>query len=286
MRKRKLFLIVVISLLWISPALAHKEANSAGFWPYFTAKQEFTVYGDAAMNSGVVIALKPGADISLRDYGTPAKIGDVWGNWYSVMYVQGNDYGSGYIWSGEGLSNESLKYGEQSFIYEVAPDMDNYLAAVTLKAFDKNGKLLSQSPGVTVGLEVANNIYLRSLDADGLENVDFIAQLYMTAEACGFPSYELYYAWTDNKLVVLPEAITMGGEGIYTSFAENVIFPAGGAPYNIIVKVVSSFEPLDEDSYLTKDDFATEVYRWDGKQAVLIKQDPAILDWRKAEQGE
>lgn len=278
---RKVLLIMLI-LLWVSPVLAHKAADSAGFWPYFTARQEFTVYTEASVDSEKMIALKPGADISLRDYGASARIDNVWGNWHRVMYVQGADSGVGYIWSDKGLVNESLMYGEQRFIYEVTRDMENYLADVTLRAFDKNGKLLSQTQTLTVSLEVANNVFLRSLDGDGLDNVDFIAQLYMIAEACGYPSYELYFAWTDNKLLTLPEVVTMGGEGIYTSYGENVMFPAGGAPYNTIIKVVTSFEPLDEDSYLTKDSFAIEVYRWDGKQATLYPQDPAVLDWRKS----
>lgn len=283
---RKILLFLVLLLLSCSPALANKPADSAGFWPYFTAAHDYAVYEGATEESSVVAILKPGADISLQDYGVSAKIGNVWGNWYKVMYVQGNDIGTGYIWSGEGLINRSLMYGEQRFVYEVTHDEETYLSAVVLKAFDKNGKLLDQTPAMQVSFEIANNIIFTALDGDGLEGVAFIAQIYMTAEACGFPSYKMYYAWTDDKLVPLPEAVTMGGEGIYTSFDESVIFPSGGAPYNTIVKVICAYEPLGEDGYETKDTFAAEIYRWDGKQAVMQKQDPATLNWRTTKKEE
>ena len=283
---RKYLIIPILILCMAASVEAHKPADSVGFWPYFTAEREFAVYTEAAHDSEITATLKPGADVSVKEYRRQEKIGNTYVNWYSITYVQGDEAGAGFVYTPDGLVNQSLMYGEKRFIYQVDADTENYLAAITLKAFDKNGKLLSQTPAVEVSLAVTNNIYFTALDSDGLENVEFVAQLYMTAEACGYPIYELFYAWVNDRFVQLPEAITMGGEGIYTSYEEKVVLPAGGAPYNTIVRVVCVYEPLDEDDYRTKDSFAAEIFRWDGAKAVSHRQDQSVLNWRKTEPEE
>lgn len=128
-------------------------------------------------------------------------------------------------------------------------------------------------------------------DPSYLDNVQLVLKLTFSGEMCGVPYCEFYHAWTGESLVKLPEAISMGGEGVDTSFGESVLLPSEGAPWNSIVKFVVASPPpdyddddaMDENSRprYDSDQYTAIFYHWDGKQLLLRQQNADLLNWRK-----
>lgn len=280
---RKLFLCI-LGLLITASACYADVYSEMGLTPYFTLKAEARVYAasDIAADSFVCA---PGAKISVVEYTDGGKIDGRFTNWYKVRYLNGGEDVTGYMRTPDSLQNEAFEYKETHFTYTTDVDEENYTATVELKAV-KNAQVIG-SCTMHVYPEAVNNVVITALSGHGLDGVDFVIKMYLSGEMCGVPIYEYYYAWAGAEFVTLPEAITMGGEGIETSYAESVILPANGAPWGTIIKTVATYEPVGgEDSYETKDDFAAQFYRWQGKEAVPYQQTPTILNWRDKEAAE
>ena len=81
----------------------------------------------------------------------------------------------------------------------------------------------------------------------------------------------------------------LGGAGVETIYHESIISPGLGARDGIIIKLVRAQKMIEVDfeEYVEGESFyAAELYRWDGREASLIKQDPGILGWFEKATGD
>lgn len=275
---KKLFLLLLI-LAVFTPACYADVYTETGVTPYVVLKEAAAVHA-APDIAAARVELAPGTRVSIGEYATGGKLSNgKYINWYEVRYAADGKTVAGYMYTPDWLQNESLSYKDIDFVYEVTATEDGYGTQVIFKAV-KNGQTLA-SHTMQVAREAVQNPLVTVISGNGLDGVAFVAKLSFNGEMCGIPIYDFYYAWAGDNLVKLPEAISMSGEGIETSYAESVILPANGAPWGTIVKTVATYEPVGgEDSYETKNDFAAQFYRWNGKEAVPVGQTPTILNWR------
>lgn len=275
---KKLLFLLAILFLFSTQALAYDELTSKEFKNFFTAGQAYDVYENKSLESRVIASIKPGAEVFVIGQGPTEKRGNFYGCWFEVEL--GAKAGTGYIFADAMLSSNSVLYAETRFIYEHKPDGSKNWAWLTLKALDKNGRLLAQSAPVRT--IIREPFLLPPLTSNGLAGVRCIIRLAVSGEACGVPDCYFYYAWTGSELVLLPSSLNLGGAGMEVIYNESVIFPSGGAPRDTIIKVLKSTEFLvhnEEEESIKGVDYAAQIYLWDGKRALPQKQNPKLFDW-------
>lgn len=197
--------------------------------------------------------------------------------WVKIAYTKNNIQQQGYVWAGL-LSLQPLRRGNTKFIFGI----DKYTANKTAKADDYvQGKY-------TIILKLLRNdtivnryTFLRDKDESfsfvdtklttglGLKNVSYIARLNCSGEACGIPSYSLYFAIVNDKILKLPTLMSVGDADIYFH-DETFTFPAekNGKPNTIIwdMKEEAATEKLNKKGEpVYKKTSKRKLYSWNGK---------------------
>lgn len=276
----KRILLLTAFFLGLSSSGAHAESDVKDYQTYLTAERAYDVHAQESPASPVVSKIKPGDAVFIADRGP--NVGDGYNQiaWYKITHGPDGAAGAGYILTDLFLQNNSLTHGTTRFVCERKLDKKHNLATITLKAFDKNGKLQSISEPVTTIF--ADLLQLEPVADHGLSDVQLIIHLYTSGEACGIPDCSYYYAWTGTDLALLPTAISLGGAGMDVIYDEALVFPDGGAPADTIIKVIKAteyFNESEEDYRVKGERYAAQVYLWNGKRVAPQSPEPKLFNW-------
>jgi len=196
--------------------------------------------------------------------------------WVKISYTKNNMPKQGYVWAGL-LSLKPLRRGNTKFIFGI----DKFTADKKAKADDyiqgkytivlkllQNDTILNQYSFTRNKDESFSFTDTKVMSGMGLKNVSNIATLYHGGEACGIASNTLYFAVVNNKIVKLPNLMSVGDADIY-SHDETFTFPAekNGRPNTIIwnMKEEEATEKLDKKGWpIYKKTSARKLYNWNG----------------------
>lgn len=282
---RTLFGSACLLLLLANVALAQKETGSN--------IQNLTVYAEPRPDSLVLTQLTAVTDIISGRQRLDLKTRD--GNdpqWYEVEYEHEGRARSGYMLTTLRIGGE-LRIGEVSFHHVMYREPEKPANVVVVYARNQAGLLSSLTIEVVAAYSTLSQFKQpegRPAEEKGmeptLENVQAVIELHADTDACGYPDIRHYFAWTGSELAALPRAASFiawsGDKGI--NCIETIIWPGLGAPEGYIIKLthlqdVLSTGESDYDYEVVGNSYATGLYQWDGRQARLIEQKPAILGW-------
>ncbi len=204
-------------------------------------------------------------------------------SWVSISFK--NKLGNiqkGFVWKGF-LALGFVKTNQNYFLttfdkIEKDTNAENYGInnySFSVKVLDKNKTFLTQK---TIEKNVSESAFFqnKSIGGLGLKNLADIYRISFSGQACGIPTYYLYFGWNGKKLLELPEKYEVGDAGAYYH-AEDFIFPkeAGGKP-DMIIRKHKSAENNDAsgtvDTYVFNVEQWTETYKWTGEKAVFLKK--------------
>lgn len=289
---RKYLMIVFVCLFsGVAAQAYYTQEDIDAATPFYVVEAALTVYPVMDASRKPLMQLHPGAEITVLKYEKFERIdGAVCCSWYKIRYEQNGADGEGYIMfpGPDSPDHNGLRFEDVSFKfrYDYGNDASG-MGVMTVEAIDKTGNV-SLCRFEVYGESTASS-RLTAWGETGFSNVELVLQLSLSPESCA-PSYEYYFAWTGKALVLLAKAGQMWDippEGDW--YAEYVLLPMHGAPANTIIKAVYFADefnvtdaepyPLDgNDIYPLKEEYALEMYRWDGAKVVPVKQNPAIIE--------
>ncbi|MEO7311539.1 MAG: SH3 domain-containing protein [Chitinophagaceae bacterium] len=193
--------------------------------------------------------------------------------WYLVHYTKNTENRTGYVWGGnlclnpmrrtdikfliglKGLAKRKSKGSNESFDVMVAElkvlRNDSLLDRVSWDLWSTEGFAYNGS---------------RVLPASGLKDVKYLLQTLFSGGACGIPTITQYLAWTGEKLLLLPQLMSVADAGVF-SHDEQFVFPTdkNGKP-GTIIKTIED-EETDEKEHTTSKK-STMRFIWNGEKAI------------------
>lgn len=262
-------LILLICLLFPVPGLAF--ANQANMIPCYVTDRPARVYAQPNSQSPVIFEIEAGTEIPLPAYAP--NLDANWEPWYKIQFDEDGVVREGYVWHYEGIDKNVLKFGDVTFSYHIESDEENeFSARICLTAV--NGKTIVSHSMEAMGFFGYPRFIPKS--GRGLDNVQLILALCAVPDFCA-PVFEYFWAWDGKRLLQLPLAL-YDTQPENDWYVEHLIFPAGGAPNNTIVKTIYYATEFDEGNNPLDLEYATIVYQWNGKEAVPITQNPDIIN--------
>ncbi|MES2773190.1 MAG: SH3 domain-containing protein [Bacteroidota bacterium] len=193
--------------------------------------------------------------------------------WYFVHYTKNNTSHKGYIWGGN-LCLTPMRRAETKFLFGLkglvkrkAKDSNEIFDVMVaeMKALRNDSIIAKVSWDVGSTESLASNT-AKVLPGGGLKNVKYLLLTSLSGEACGVAAITQYIAWTGEKLLLLPQLMSVGDAGVY--FHDEVfVFPAdkNGKPGKIYKKTEE--EETDEKEKTTSKKY-TVTFLWDGEKAI------------------
>lgn len=280
---KKIIISLICVFLFASCAYADIFADLK-VTPRAVLKNDAAVKDSPKADAADVAFLSGGAEVAiiymLED---GERINGRYGDWYRVGY---GDSREGFLWTEDGLKPEILSFKDVRFYYTFGAYDDDSFLPVTLHA-TRNGRELARKT-MEIIPEEQNGMAFGVKDPHGLDNVELVLHLHFSGEMCGVPISDYFFAWTGTEFAELPGSLSFGGEGVETSYAESILLPGDGVPWNTIFRIVGAYPPSEYGEYdeeypmprYDSDQFAVQIYRWDGQKAVPQKQNADILKWR------
>ncbi|WP_310557427.1 hypothetical protein [Flavobacterium sp.] len=238
---------------------------------------------EPSVNGKIVDSLQLGKKgLLLKITDQTLKLKGIEAQWVEISFNNNGISNSGYIWQGFlALDFKTIK--DLTFLTSLEKIELKQEVEFTTKKHNISVKVLNPSNEILDSKEYKNNLSESYFFQDkcigdlGLKNISEIYRISFSGEACGIPTYYLYYAWNNKNLIVLPEKYQVGDADVYYHI-ENFIFPkeAGGKPDQII-KVIEEAEEIEKkDSngeFMMKISKWNESYSWNGLKAILTKKD-------------
>lgn len=210
------------------------------------------------------------------------------GPWLRVSYTKNNEGRTGYVWQGL-VSCKPLRRGDTKFVYAIERKADSVVRQeddskivlprylVRVKVI-KNGQILARAAFMTPNDESANFSDARIMSGMGLTGVQQIVVLSFTGAACAIPTYDYYFAWTQDSLFVrLPDKMNVADAGA-AYHTETFTFPneKKGKPDLIrwdMTEEEATEEEKDGEPVLKVTDRQSVVYAWDfiNKKITVVK---------------
>jgi len=208
------------------------------------------------------------------------------GPWLSINYIRNGVHKSGYIWQGL-VSCKPMRRGDVKFVYGIERRADSIYRRgknwdtiprflVKLKVI-RNGTILAKATLTTYDDESANTSEGKVMSGMGLANVQNIVVLSFSGEACGIPTLDYYFAWTNNnQLVRLSNKMNVVDAGSL-DHSETFTFPneKNGKPDRIIWNMINeeASDKIDKhgEYIMEVTDKKTTTYIWDGVNGTISK---------------
>jgi hypothetical protein len=201
------------------------------------------------------------------------------GPWLRISYVRNNVTKSGYVWQGL-VSCAPIRRGDTKFVYGIERRADSsfvsgmgketirrYLVRVKVV---KNGSILAKAGFITFDDESANFSDGKIMSGMGLTNVQHVVVFSFTGGACAVPTYDYYFAWTkDSLLVRLPDKMNVSDAGNFYH-SEKFTFPnekngrADLIRWEMTEEEGGEEEEKDGSPILKLTAKKSVVYQWDG----------------------
>lgn len=268
--------IIVLAVFLLCAATVWANDDVSLGKHYFALAQPASIYAEPEPDSRVLAQLEPGAELTLGRFIKLKEIDGRYWRWYAVDFEFKGVVNKGYIWTPEIYANDRLRYGDARFYAAVQYLDDLKKGTATLYA-----QFNDVAVSVSVDLVSTSSYSLTAIDT-GLQGIETIVLLSVSNEACGYPDEKHYFAWTGKELLPLQSAIYFFDEWAGISYHERIIWPKDGAPEGTFIKVTQAVE-IWEDEYGGYHDgqsrYATQVYEWNGHEAMLYKQDDELLNW-------
>lgn len=194
------------------------------------------------------------------------KIGERDAPWFKISYNKNGISNEGFVWGGN-IALGHRKYKDIQFLFGIAStqkvknvgnnDFHNEIIARVVAIKDsvviseRNFEMGSSENLEAYGFEIINN--------KNLKNVEFIVKAMVTGAACGIPTYEQYFFWTNNSFYKLPRLMIVGDADVY-HHSEGFSFYKNG-------KVVLNTEESEiDENEKEKTSKKSKIYFWDGEK--------------------
>ncbi len=204
-------------------------------------------------------------------------------SWVKISYTKNNQLKTGYLWKGFIAINDATAPDRTQFITTVdrkfikKENRENYQYVadyydLTSSVINSKNEIIAQKT-TAKDLSESKDSFSNVIKPWGLKNLQSIYRFGIGGGACAVPTNYLYYGFTGNELLTMPEKYEVGDANAYYH-TEEFIFPEekGGLP-DTIIKNISDAENTDEslegDKFLIKK--TIEYYSWDGSVFKLKK---------------
>lgn len=281
MMSRKIIFIMLILLapMWCmargyAQAYGRAVSEVEGVIPFCVLQDPANVYASMHSNGVVMAQLPAGTKVHVVDH---KKDG-----WNLVSYDMERLQYQGDVLANPYLYNTGLKYHDVYFTVAAtrAPAgstiEDGYGGDITVTAAAGDGYVLASYTQKVLGY--VDYPVLKARETRSLANADLLLAVSFEPEFCG-PVYEYTWAWDgyNEQFMPLPP-VKRHSEPEPPWYIESLTFTDWP---DLIVKTLLYADELDEDYNPVNPQFATQVYVWDGAQAVLQTQSAVFVDWDK-----
>jgi hypothetical protein len=214
--------------------------------------------------------------------GSSLTIRNLKGPWLKISYNRNGEERTGYVWQGL-VSMKPLRRGDTKYIWAIdrkyKVTKDDYTSDyfnVVIKVL-QNGKVVGKESLSLPDNESANFSDGRIMSGMGLTNVQNVVTLSFSGAACGVDTYDHYFAFTkDNILVKLPYKTNMGDAGA-AYHEETFTFPneKDGQPDLIIWDMMEgeATEKTDKNGepIFKTTDKKRLIYRWNSTTSTITQ---------------
>ncbi|KAA2238406.1 SH3 domain-containing protein [Chitinophaga agrisoli] len=216
----------------------------------------------------------------------PLTIRGINGPWLKIDYSKNGEQKNGYIWQGL-LSCAPLRRGDTKFIYGIERRADSlHLEGTntdTIRRFMvglkvvQQGGILARASFITPDDESANSSFGKVMSGMGLSNVQNVVVLSFSGEACGIPTYDYYFAWTNpGHLLPLPGKVNIADAGVFYQ-SETFTFPneKNGKPdmilWNMTTEEATDKVDKNGENIMKTTEKKSAAYTWDGVNGKIAK---------------
>ncbi len=298
---------IILFLLFSNFIFSQDITSENYFWPfhYSNENKTETVIGakncyirqDSTANSQLLDSLQIGHKIKvLKNTYENLNIKGLDLYWVEIEYSKNNQIKTGYLWKGFIAVGISTK-GNTTFLttidakFSKKVHLDDYeydgeFLRISVKAIDDKNKIINEK---SFSKQLTESVFFQNsvIGNWGLKDLNSIYRISFSGEACGIPTYHIYFGWNGKEFLELPEKYDVGDAGVYYHI-EEFVFPKekGGQP-DMIIKNIEEDEEVGEakdGSYTIHEVIkSSEFYTWNGKTFKLlktVKQKPKLIDVR------
>ncbi len=245
---------------------------------------KINVRSAADIGSSIVDSLSIGDSIQIKKVTESFyRQNNIYAPWAQINYSSNSGEKTGFVWLGVVAINSATSsdgvylFGMESVrnISGKQQEDEETVFNVSLKVL-KNKKLVATQPFDINDDESFSFLELKLLGNPKLKNVEEVARLMCSGEACGIPSNYYYYGFTGNNFLELPTKYSVGDADVYYH-SESLIFPSeNGGKQNQIIKYIEEEELVREATATQKEKRKRTnkkiVYSWDGAKATVMNQ--------------
>lgn len=269
--------LLVIALLILSFSIVHAQNIYTAFdLPDNHTAKIFTpgtrVRILPAVEAEISDSLSTGKNVTVIKKDTAfLTIGERSSYWYQVNYKTNGQEKSGFIWGGN-FCLGYRKYSGYDFLFGIPAtikktsaetgDIYNELLGV-VKVF-AGDSMIAEAVFNAGNAENFNAFSFEVKQQQGLKNVQAVVRVSVSGAACGIPSYDQYFLFTNKRLKPLPILTSVSDADLFY-YLESYHFPDKNINVNTIVKRTKEMEK-DEASQLEKIKSGKKIYTWDGNE--------------------
>ena len=191
------------------------------------------------------------------------KIGERNAPWFRISYSKNGIAREGYVFGGN-IALGHRKYKDIQFLFgmsstqKIKKDDFEYDELVAKIIALQDHQVIAER---SFGMGNSENLAFYSFkisENPGLKNVDVILQTLVSGEACGIPTYEQYFLWTNHSFYPLPKLMNVGDADVFWH-SEEFSFQKNG---KIILKT-KEYEKDENEKETTSE--KSKTYFWDGE---------------------
>ncbi|MFH0864686.1 MAG: SH3 domain-containing protein [Bacteroidota bacterium] len=244
------------------------------------------ILSEPSISADSIFSLSAGAPLVIvNETDGSYKQNGVVANWYEVIYTEGSNEKSGFVWGGS-LSLSSIEItgtnGSKGdiFIYGItAYDTlkNNFISEARII---RNNSLLSAvcfdaiyTAFVTNG-EYGYTVESELMGCRDFKNTCNIIKITFTYEACAYTNGDVLLFWNGKELIYGAEAIDVSDAGAF-SFKSEFVFPDETEKNDLLQKgeknkliIIETNLTLDSDNNITESKINKRIFKWTGTRLV------------------